>query len=151
MAQHDETTAVGAQPEQVTEPRSQSEQLEEQPQPTRRRSLPARIAPLVVVVVLLVAAFAVASRPTPGRTTSTQTTASMVVSTSAPEETAEYPIALREGGDALHESAHVFEAFHGVEGVADATLDWSGGVVLRVAQQIASIVASTGYLAAPAQ
>ena len=122
--------------------------------PVRRPAL-VRFAPLIIVALLLVAAFAIVSRPEPGRRTSTETSTTVVVSAASPAESVEYPIQLQEGGDAAHEADHIFEPLAGTEGVASAKLDWSSGVVLTVsydpavieAQEIASLVMSSGYLA----
>jgi hypothetical protein len=127
---------------------------------TAKRSPLVRFAPIIIIVGLLVLAFVVISRPEPGRKTSTATSTTVIVSAADPVESVEYPIALQEGGDAAHEADHVFGSLNGVEGIATAKLDWSNGVVLTVeydpavieAQQIASIVMSSGYLSpTPAQ
>ena len=125
-----------------------------------RKSTAARIAPILVVVLLVAVAFALVSRPTAGRKTTSDTSVSVIIGNGRGDAKAQYPIALQEGGDPAHESDHVFESLQGLEGVAVATLDWStGAVVLTVsldqekisASEIANALAGSGYLAAPTQ
>lgn len=118
-----------------------------------------RWAPVIVVAVIVIAAFAIVSKPAPGRRTTTDTSVHMVIGNAQPATTTEYPITLQEGGDPAHEADHVLEPLQGVEGVAAATLDWSGGIVLKVehdpdvvsAQKIANLMATSGYLSAPTE
>ena len=122
-----------------------------------KRSALVRFAPIIVVVLLVVLAVVVLSRPAPGRKTTTETSTAVIVSTASPAESVQYPITLVEGGDAAHEADHVFEPLMGVDGVASAKLDWSSGVALTVefdpeiisAQEVASIVMSSGYVSTP--
>jgi len=127
---------------------------------TPRRSTAARVAPVLVVVLLVAVAFALVSRPTAGRKTTADTSVSVVIGNGRGEAKAQYPIALQENGDPSHEADHVFEALQGLDGVAEATLDWStGAIVLTVsldqakisASEIANALAESGYLAAPTQ
>lgn len=122
-----------------------------------RKSLPTRIVPIVVVIVLVAAAFAVISRPAPGRRTATDTSVQIFIGQGEAKGTSAYPVVLQEGGDPAHEADHVIEPLKGVDGVASATFDWSSGLVLEVAfdpdvisaQEIADLMAQSGYLAAP--
>ncbi len=131
----------------------------EKAQPKSGRSSFVRLVPIAIVILVAVVAFAVISRPVPGQRTTSDTSVRMIVGSGAGEQAAKYPVALREGGDPAHEADHVMEPLQGVEGISTVTLDWANGVALIVefdsdvitASDIAGIIASSGYLAAPAQ
>jgi len=120
-----------------------------------KRSRAVRVASILIVVVIVGAAFALVSRPAPGQRTTTDTSVQVVIVAARGDASAEFPIALQEGGDPEHEADHVFEPLQGLSGVSSAKLDWSSGLVLTVeydssaisAEQIADTVAKSGYLA----
>jgi len=111
------------------------------------------------VVLMVVLGVVFASRPTPGSRTTTATSVRVVVSTAPGASTAEFPVALQEGGDPEHEADHIIEPLQGLDGISDVTLDWSSGLTLRVrfnpamvtAQTIEDELSESGYLAQPAQ
>jgi len=118
-----------------------------------------RVVPIVVVVLMVVLGVVFASRPTPGSRTTTATSVRVVVSTAPGASTAEFPVALQEGGDPEHEADHIIEPLQGLGGISEVTLDWSSGLVLTVefdpslvtAQDIESELSKSGYLAQPTQ
>jgi len=120
-----------------------------------KRSRAVRVASVLIVVVIVGAAFALVSRPAPGQRTTTDTSVQVVIVAARGDASAEFPIALQEGGDPVHEADHVFEPLQGLSGVTSAKLDWSSGLVLTVEydssaitpEQIAETVAKSGYLA----
>lgn len=132
---------------------------DQQPQDKPVRSRSARIVPIVVVAVMVVLAVVFVSRPSPGTRTTTESSVRVIVGTADGAAQSAYPVALQEGGDPEHEADHIIDPLKGVEGIADATLDWSSDLVLIVrfdpesitAQDIANVLAQTGYLAEPPQ
>jgi copper chaperone CopZ len=99
------------------------------------------------------------SRPTVGTRTSTDTSVSVIIGTAKGTESSTFPITLQEGGDPGHEVDHVLTPIKGIDGVANATLDWASGVNLTVthdpavitAEKIEGLLAESGYISATPQ
>jgi len=124
-----------------------------------RRSRAVRVVPIIIIVLMVVLAVVLVSRPTPGARTTTESSVRVIVSTASGSATSEFPVALQEGGDPEHEADHIIEPLQGIAGISTVTLDWSSDLVLTVefdptvvsSQDIANVLAKSGYLAPPPQ
>jgi len=112
---------------------------------------------LVIAIVVIAGAFIVAqslTTGTPGSVTTEGSRITRVMTDARADTAAEFPITLLEGGDAAHESVHIFEAIDGIVGIESATFD-TESLLLTVdydstalpADFIRSALVSSGYLA----
>jgi copper chaperone CopZ len=112
---------------------------------------------LVIAFVVVIGAFVATQtmmRGTPGSVTREGAVITRVMTTAEADATADYPMRLLEGGDADHESTHIFDSLANVPGIETAALDVER-LVLTVAYDstvitpalIRSALASSGYLA----
>lgn len=93
------------------------------------------------------------SRPQPGSITTNGDAVTQIVNDIEPDATSTFTITLQEGGDAEHESAHIFESLQH-PGVASVTLN-TADLMLRVTYDSAAVsedtlrsrLLETGYLA----
>lgn len=89
-----------------------------------------RLTPRHILLITAVAVVAVAfgvtqamTAGTPGSIERKGSAITRVLGTSTPGESAQFTVALLEGNDAAHESAHIFQSLESVPGLATATLD----------------------------
>lgn len=112
---------------------------------------------LVIAIVVIAGAFIVAqslTTGTPGSVTTEGSRITRIMTDASADATAEFPIRLLEGGDAAHESVHIFEAIDGIQGVESATFD-TESLLLAVdydsavlpADYLRSALVASGYLA----
>jgi hypothetical protein len=110
----------------------------------------------VTGIALVALAFFVTQSMTkeaPGSVVRTGDVITRVMTAAEPDASAEFPIRLLEGDDAAHESAHIFEAIGGIQGIRTASLD-IGQLVLTIAYDssmlsegiIRSALVSSGYI-----
>lgn len=122
------------------------------------KSASVRWAALILVALVVGFAFVVTSMA-PGRRTTTDTYVSIDMSKASGDATYRSLIVLQEGGDPAHEFDHIVQPLQGVDGIAEVKLDWSSGIWLEVTydssaiaeDELAALVASTGYAGVPAQ
>jgi hypothetical protein len=111
---------------------------------------------LIVALAVIAGAFLIAqtlTTGTPGSVTTEGSRITRIMTDARADSAAEFPIRLLEGGDAAHESVHIFEAIEGIMGIERATLD-TERLLLTVdydsaamtADYIRSALVSSGYL-----
>jgi copper chaperone CopZ len=104
---------------------------QEAPEPhVRSRSVTLRLTLIVVILMSGALAFMLFATGKVGVVETTDAGITKYLSKTKPDAQLTIPITLQEGGDATHESEHIFEAFQGVAGIETVTVKPDGSALL---------------------